>query len=629
MSEPRYFLPYADISWQKSNTPYSPVFDDIYWSRNENPNSSLAEKQHVFINASHLSERWAQLTPGDEFTILELGFGFGLNFSLACQLWQSISNCDQSILHYVAFEQYPVSPEDLTRMSNSLDDQILDRLITAYPRPIPGPHYIWISDNICLTLILGDAVQALPTLSAEIDAIFLDGFSPDRNDQLWSGLFPTLSDLARPGATLATYSVAGQVRRDLSSSGFIINKITGYGEKAEMLQGRKVGSWLARSRPNDKTSIIGAGLSGIHTAIALSKRGIDVDLHDASDKPLGAASRLKQLAVSPQLAAVPEKTSLISLLAFEFLIRNTDYHQSGKLQLLSESRELQKAKKLTDLCPDHLLHLVSADDATRLSGITVKDPCLHFPTAGWLDPSQLITHLNRVDVNLNSSINSIEKHDSGWLIGQDNHKKTSTRNLVLATGAVPSPYLAPLQLVPARGQSLRTTGEVPSPRVILSGNVTWFPSNSQESTLSATFIREDSGEDIRNEETKLLLTLLKDMTGINIRRVESATGVRSTTRDRMPVVDKVPDWGELADYCQLNKRTRAEHFDGNQPGLYCATGFGSHGATYAPLCTEYLVRMILKEPHIPIPELAATRFAFRDAGIKSQSNQDSRQTRER
>ena len=92
-----------------------------------------------------------------------------------------------------------------------------------------------------LHLVFGDALECLPKLDAEVDAFYLDGFSPAKNPDLWSPeLCRSLHRLAVPGATLATWSVAGAVRRALSDAGFAVEKRPGFAEKRQMLVGRSI-----------------------------------------------------------------------------------------------------------------------------------------------------------------------------------------------------------------------------------------------------------------------------------------------------------------------------------------------------------------------------------------------------
>ncbi len=50
-------------------------------------------------------------------------------------------------------------------------------------------------------------------------------------------LFALLQELSAPGATLATFTAAGAVRRGLTKYGFQLHKVEGYGHKRDMLRG--------------------------------------------------------------------------------------------------------------------------------------------------------------------------------------------------------------------------------------------------------------------------------------------------------------------------------------------------------------------------------------------------------
>lgn len=103
-----------------------------------------------------------------------------------------------------------------------------------------GPR---IERHVELRLLFGDATALLPGMTATpesaVDAFYLDGFSPARNPVLWSPeLCRALARLASPGATLATWSVAGSVRRALADAGFSVEKCPGFAGKRQMLVGR-------------------------------------------------------------------------------------------------------------------------------------------------------------------------------------------------------------------------------------------------------------------------------------------------------------------------------------------------------------------------------------------------------
>jgi tRNA 5-methylaminomethyl-2-thiouridine biosynthesis bifunctional protein len=111
----------------------------------------------------------------------------------------------------------------------------------AWPPLAAGKHTLHFAAGalkLSLSLIFADAASALRQWPTRADAFYLDGFSPAKNPELWTPeLLHGLSQLAAPGATLATWSVAAGVRRSLADSGWRLEKIPGFCGKREMLRG--------------------------------------------------------------------------------------------------------------------------------------------------------------------------------------------------------------------------------------------------------------------------------------------------------------------------------------------------------------------------------------------------------
>lgn len=80
---PDTFLQHAQIDWDDQGRPHSRQYDDIYFSKNE----GIEETQHVFLEQNRLRERCTALTPQDCLVIGETGFGTGMNFYCAWQLF--------------------------------------------------------------------------------------------------------------------------------------------------------------------------------------------------------------------------------------------------------------------------------------------------------------------------------------------------------------------------------------------------------------------------------------------------------------------------------------------------------------------------------------------------------------
>ena len=224
----------AFLRTRPDGTPCSEIYGDVYHS----VHGAQAQSRHVFLDGNELPGRWQ----GKKFfEILETGFGLGLNFLSTWHAWRSDPQACQS-LHFVSLEKHPFSASDLRLVHAAWPEfsDIASELHRHWPALTTGEHRLeFEGGRIVLRLVFGDAVTTLPCLEATVDAFYLDGFSPARNPDLWSpGLLRALARLANSGATLATWSVAGSVRRSLMEAGFVVQKRPGFAGKRQMLVGR-------------------------------------------------------------------------------------------------------------------------------------------------------------------------------------------------------------------------------------------------------------------------------------------------------------------------------------------------------------------------------------------------------
>ena len=615
-----YLLPYASITWQDSETPIASDYADVYWSSE----GGLDEKQHVFLNACELDSRWAQLKPYSTFNIIETGFGFGLNFLLTVRAWLSETRPEGARLDYIAFEQHLVDPIDLEKMAQlfGLQDE-LALLIQHYPKPVPGTHTVWLSDSICLHLLVGEIHDQIQSLDAKADAVFLDGFSPGQNAEMWDEtVLSSLCRQLRPGAKLSTYTAVGYLRRQFIDLGLIANKPAGFGKKRHMLLATQPGEWQPNQPLLKHVVIVGAGLSGLLCAAALERRGHRVTLVDEHAEPYGALKHIKQIAIYPQLSRTPQPYSNFYLRAYLYFLRHHDFFSCGRIELLDSEALLKHGAAISAQLPG-LTELVSAERASALLNLKVDHPALYLPDAGWAAPDQLATDRTSMQVQ----ITAMSFNNDHWQLTTNTDETISADAVILATGHQSLPQLAPLDLMPLRGQSLRLQNPGAAPLAVFSGQKTWFPVSQNGSTVSGTYDRFDADTTPRRADTLALTEAIAPYMAPYEREgtvTETAVGIRSATRDRMPVVDQLPDWEKLAFFCQLPPIQRTS-FSGYAPGLYCSVGFGSHGGTLGPYCAELLARKISGDVGSEDMDLiSSTRFAFRDAGIKP-----SKQKRER
>src|SRR5712664_4998396 len=280
---PAPLLP-ARLGFQQG-IPYSEAFGDVYHSAA----GGLGQAQHVFLQGNGLPQRWAGR---ERFVILETGFGFGLNFLATWQAWRH-DPARPARLHYVSVEKHPFTFNDLKVLHQNypeLKDEAA-ALHARWPMLVPGGHRIELDEaKVVLTLFFAD-IKLLRELRLAADAIYLDGFSPARNPDMWShALLRAVSRLAGPGATAATWSVAAPVRAALESAGFAVEKAAGFGNKKEMLLARYSRKANSVSTPRRNAVVIGAGLAGAAICERLCARGWQVRLMERHAIPAQEAS---------------------------------------------------------------------------------------------------------------------------------------------------------------------------------------------------------------------------------------------------------------------------------------------------------------------------------------------------
>lgn len=224
----------ARLCFETDGTPRSILYGDVYHTRSGGPDQA----RHVFLAGNDLPQRWQGK---ERFSILETGFGLGLNFLTTWANWKAGSApCQQ--LHFFSVEKHPLTTSDLLTAQAQWPEfaELAAQLRKLWPPLEPGRHQIALEEGrILLELVWGDANEALAELDNRFDAFYLDGFSPDKNPDLWSvSLFRQLARLSACHASFATWSVAGIVRRGLSEVGFQVEKRPGFAGKRHMLVGR-------------------------------------------------------------------------------------------------------------------------------------------------------------------------------------------------------------------------------------------------------------------------------------------------------------------------------------------------------------------------------------------------------
>jgi tRNA 5-methylaminomethyl-2-thiouridine biosynthesis bifunctional protein len=580
------------LDWQNGHL-YSARFGDVYFSRD----SGLEEKQYVFLQGNRLADRFGSLQPGTTFSIGETGFGTGLSFLCAWQLFDEVASPGAS-LDFFSVEKYPLAEEELSAALALWPElrPYAAELMLRWRRRVPGwNRWSFAGGRVRLTLAIEDVAEALPETHG-IDAWFLDGFSPARNPEMWTQqVFHEIVRASRAGATFATYTCAGVVRRALEQAGFQVKKISGFGRKREMLQGELPGPPPVRTAPSTAI-VIGGGVAGCAAASALASRGLAVELLEsepllaagASGNPIGllharlsagmnALHRFVLASYGHALAVLDEKLPVDGVLRSE----------CGELQLGFSAEEAKRIEKLAALdWPPHVFRPVDVVEASALAGIELAYGGLRFPGSGWLAPPQFCAALlesQAITLCPGRTVKSLTPTGHGWLVqAEDQRKQVSSLEaemVIVCTGyQVKSlPVLANLPLTPVRGQLtlIPATPASQNLRTIVCGSGYLAPAVAGRHVVGATHRFNDTSINLnvsehaenlsRLREISPVLRRLSDDVSRDTRQLEQLDGrasIRGSVPGAMPLV------GELL------------------PGLYTSLGHGTRGLITAGLSAE-------------------------------------------
>jgi tRNA 5-methylaminomethyl-2-thiouridine biosynthesis bifunctional protein len=649
-------LPHAQLDWDEQGRPRSRVFDDVYFS----DKSGLDETRYVFLEQNRLAERFAALPASGRLVIGETGFGTGLNFLCAWQLFEQHAVAGAR-LHFVSVEKYPLSPADLQRALALWPElkPLADQLLTHYVAIHQGFQRITLAGGrVTLTLLIGDALEQLPQLDAQIDAWFLDGFAPAKNPDMWTAeLFVELARLAAPGSTISTFTSTGWVRRLLNAAGFKMKRTPGIGHKWEILRGEFLGwpaevapptpekPWFARPAPltgERHALVIGAGLAGCATASSLAARGWQVGLLERHDGVAQEASGNPQGVLYLKLSAHGTALSQLIVSGFgytrrllETLQRGTDWDDCGVLQLAFNAKEAERHAQLASAFPQDLLQWLEQPEAQARAGIGLAHGGLYYPEGGWVHPPALcLAQAAQPNIELLRHREALElrKVADQWQAFDGDRLLASAPVVVLAGAAEIKRFAqsAELPLKRIRGQITRLaeTAESQALTTVVCAEGYVAPARLGEHTLGASFDFNSDDLTPTTAEHQGNLAMLEEISSDLVARlhiseqpVESLQGraaFRCTSPDYLPIVGPLADRDAFLDsYAALSKDARQVP-DIPCPwldGLYVNSGHGSRGLITAPLSGELLAAWLDNEP-LPLPRSVAeachpNRFALR------------------
>lgn len=641
----------AHLNWDAQGQPLCARFDDLYFSNED----GLAETRYVFLANNQLPERFATLAAGEQLVIGETGFGTGLNFLCAWQLFEQQA-APAARLHFVSVEKYPLNKADLQRALALWPElaPYAEQLLAQYMALHPGfQRLVFAEGRIVLTLLIGDALELFGQLDAKIDAWFLDGFAPAKNPDMWTPeLFAELARLSHASTTLGTFTSTGYVRRRLNDAGFKMKRVPGLGKKWEVLKGGFIGQteatekpWFARPpQPVGPRSaiVIGAGLAGCATAASLAQRGWQVCLLERHAAIAQEASGNPQGVLYLKLSAHHTTLSRLIVSGFghsrrllERLHKGQDWDNCGVLQLAFDAKEAQRQAQLAAAFPADLLTNLDRSAAEAKAGIPLPAGGLFYPEAGWVHPPALCALLSQqptIQLQLHQEALELRRDGDSWQAWNGERLLASASVVVLASAAEIKGFSqsADLPLKRIRGQISRLPATAASRTlstvVCAEGYVA--PVRQDEHTLGASFDFNSDDLTLNSADHTSNLQLLEEISpelsgalnaaALDPELLQGRAAFRCTSPDYLPIVGPLADTAAFAEaYAVLSKDARQVP-DTPCPwldGLYINSGHGSRGLITAPLSGELIAAWLNDEP-LPVPADVAqachpNRFALR------------------
>ena len=648
----------SPVQWLPDGTPHNRRFNDRYRGDGDHGLGGILQARHVFLGGCGLPDAWRA---APRWTLLETGFGLGLNFLATWQAWRADPQAPQ-VLHYVAIDAWPPTADDLQRSVAPYPElaPLAQELAARWAGLLPGFHRLAFDEGrVLLTLCIGEVRAMLRELRFEADSVYLDGFTPALNPDMWDPhTLKAVSHLCRRGTRVATWTIARSVRDALAQNGFLVEKAPGLPPKRDCLRATwdppwnprrpepaPVAPWLGGDR---RAFVIGAGLAGASAAFSLAQRGWQVTVLDRAPSPAAGASGLPAGVVAPHVSPDDRLLSQLSrsgvsatlARAAELLSEEGEaWAACGVLERrLKDSRDLP-ADWLEPVSPGHAWS--RAADAAQRSAASLGDnsPAHWHARGGWVRAPALVAAMLaapgiswrgeapvaalRYEPGLaslpteqpgpgeiSSSDHAAQTRPGGWTaLAADGTVLAQAPVVVVAAGfdsldLLASTGASALPLNPLRGQLLfGPMPEAPHPLPPFPVNglgnfITGVPVDGVPSwVLGSTFERGCREPVLRDADTAEVAAKLAVLLPESAKALapQIASGA---ARAWAAVRCTVPDRLPVVGAVDAVAL----------PGLLVSTGMGARGMTLAVLCGELLAAQLAGEP-LPVPLRQARALA--------------------
>ena len=193
---------------------------------------ALQESNHVFLNSG--LKYFLEGKDLCEVSILELGFGTGLNFLLSADY----TSLNKTNLDYTGIEAYPLSLKMICDtgyqkyISREIWRSYLENYRSALRKELAVNPYC--SLRIACTKLLDFETEK------SFDIIYFDAFAAVHQPEMWTHeALAHISKFLKPGGVFVTYAITGNLKRSMKALGYWVEKAPGAPGKREMLRAVK------------------------------------------------------------------------------------------------------------------------------------------------------------------------------------------------------------------------------------------------------------------------------------------------------------------------------------------------------------------------------------------------------
>ncbi|XVJ68980.1 MAG: FAD-dependent 5-carboxymethylaminomethyl-2-thiouridine(34) oxidoreductase MnmC [Rhizobacter sp.] len=572
---------------------------------------------------------WLQNTDA-RFTVLDTRFALGQRFLAAWAAWREQAE-PKAALDFIAVEARPLSHDDLARLHALLPRSqwvtLAESLQAQWPALTPNLHLLSFEQGrVRLLLALGTPRLWLRELVATVDAFVIDPSFDVRACKSLARLAATRARLWARHPSDDLVSLHGT----LKTAGFVV-EATAFDQpgcttaryQPPFMPRVPPGRATAHRNSRDKVSerhalIVGAGLAGCATALALARQGWRSTVIDRRSSPAeetsGNAAGLFHGVVHGHDGHHARFGRAAALFGAPW-IRDALSHHAGRdpTQVLGEVNGLLRlqtdGEKVAEMrhtltrlgLSSDYVQALDENQVAHLSGLPENHPAWFYPQGGWVQPRLLCQYWlreSRADFVGNTQVSAISQEAGRWqVLDPDGNTITQAPVLVLANAqhALPllSPWLGELDwtVEAVRGQisqlpaALADAAGVVLPKLPLAGAGYVLPLAAHGLIFGATSHAGDMDTAVRLCDHQTNLAQLEKLLGQTLSETiktsnqwQGRTAWRCMTEDRLPIAGPVPDaHASTTDQPRLVPRVQ---------GLHVCTALGSRGITWAPLLAE-------------------------------------------